>query len=131
MSKTKITKCIRCGKRQRNSLDGWNTQHVAGISLGVICPGCQTSEEDIEAQINEIGTDYNGWTEVVPNSSHDANTRIIEGLIRSYPTSALMRAKADLLERHRPDYADTMVTLMRRMADDMESGALWEDGVPS
>lgn len=56
MSK-KVVKCSRCGRRQRR-LEGWNVVFNGGMVEGYLCPGCQTPEEDLEAQVNEVLTDY-------------------------------------------------------------------------
>ena len=124
---TKVQECCRCGKRHRGQ-SGWNEDFIAGMVAGVICPGCQTSEDHIEAEVNltldpaakdryELNpTDDDGWE------------RVIYGLIDTYPTAEKMRAEADRLGAARKDTnASTMVRLMRDLADGMESGDLWEE----
>jgi hypothetical protein len=60
----------------------------------------------------------------------DENERYITGLIRTYSTPKIMRRKADLLAAARPDAAE-LVRMMRSIADEMESGELYEDGQPA
>lgn len=51
-------RCSRCHRRLRNNTDGWNATFDRGVIVGLICPGCQTPEENAEAVINEATTDY-------------------------------------------------------------------------
>ena len=51
--------CGRCGKTEYvGNAEGWNTVFDKGVITGHLCPNCQTTEEDIEAQVNEALIDY-------------------------------------------------------------------------
>ncbi|WP_420123729.1 hypothetical protein [Nakamurella sp.] len=56
---TDIVKCTRCGRRYRGHGE-WNVVVSAGRPTGYLCPGCQTTEENVEAVINEAGLHYMG-----------------------------------------------------------------------
>jgi hypothetical protein len=59
--------------------------------------------------------------------SIDARVQFIHALIDAYPTPEIMRDKADRLATARNDpQASEVVRVMREIADDMESGELWE-----
>jgi hypothetical protein len=104
--------------------------YIAGLIVGYLCPGCQTPQEDLEAELNLI-TGRSDCTSV--GEAFPANTpqdelffALVEMLVRTYPTPEVMRYKATQLESARKDReARQMVELMRAVADDMESGALW------
>lgn len=54
-------RCGRCGQRCRRTRDqGWNVIFKQGIPVGLLCPLCQTPEENAEAEINDATTDYVG-----------------------------------------------------------------------
>lgn len=53
----KTMKCARCGKRYRGSGD-WNATMEAGVVVSVLCPACQTPDENAEAEINGATTVY-------------------------------------------------------------------------
>lgn len=60
-TRTPIGKCMRCSRTCRqNAQDftAWNTQFSKGRAVGLICPQCQTDEENAEAVINEATIDY-------------------------------------------------------------------------
>lgn len=57
MSRTKIERCTRCRRRWRGS-DDWNAEFRKGVFVGLLCPTCQTPEENAEAVINEATLDY-------------------------------------------------------------------------
>ncbi|MFJ1936653.1 hypothetical protein ACIOGZ_28835 [Kitasatospora sp. NPDC088160] len=52
--------CSRCGRsRERaDNLAVWNDVWKRGVLTGYICPGCQTSEEAVEAAVNATLVDY-------------------------------------------------------------------------
>lgn len=51
--------CARCRKTTRvTAAEGWNVEFKAGRPAGAICPGCQTPEENAEAEINAATIDY-------------------------------------------------------------------------
>lgn len=54
---SKAIKCTRCGRRYRGQ-DDWNAVARQGVILGVLCPACQTPEENAEAVIKEATLDY-------------------------------------------------------------------------
>lgn len=59
-------RCMRCGRRNRMQ-PGWNVVMKGGKPVGLLCPDCQTPEENAEAEINMATTTY----------SRDAFGRII------------------------------------------------------
>jgi hypothetical protein len=121
-------RCTRCGKRCRN-YEGWNSDWIAGMEVGLICPGCQTAEEDLGAQIREVLDPPSQWSS--PPSGREGIVKVIDALARQYPTPIVMRHKADLLIRARKDGpAQEIVRLMRTIADSMETGELWDEGPP-
>jgi hypothetical protein len=124
---TKVQECCRCGKRHREQ-SGWNQDFIAGMVVGVICPGCQTSEDHIEAEVNLALDPAKDRRELNPTDD-DGWERVIYGLIDTYPTAEKMRAEADRLSAARKDTnASTIVRLMRDLAGEMESGGLWDEG---
>lgn len=54
---SQVMKCSRCGKRYRGSGD-WNFTMKAGVAVAVLCPACQTPDENAEAVVNESTLDY-------------------------------------------------------------------------
>ncbi|MHA3020126.1 hypothetical protein ACXPWS_07600 [Mycobacterium sp. BMJ-28] len=119
----KVIRCDRCRRRCRNTA-GWNVDMIAGLVVGHLCPNCQTPEEDLDAELNLITGRSDGYA-VRPDP--DDLTEVVLGLVNTYPTPEVMRDRACALESRRrdPDAAQ-MVRLMRTLADDMESGDLWE-----
>lgn len=53
---TKLT-CSRCGSTGTDRGD-WNYEFKSGSLIAVICPRCQTPEENAEAEINEATLEY-------------------------------------------------------------------------
>jgi hypothetical protein len=122
----KIVRCQRCRKRCRN-MAGWNTDHIAGLLVGYLCPGCQTPEENAEAAINEVLDPPS--KPITGSSPEDFMRQLIESLARTYPTPEVMRHRANQLATARKDPdAKEMVRLMRKIADDMADGTLLDDG---
>ena len=134
---TKARRCTRCGRRNRYQ-PNWNVDYIAGLEIGVYCPDCQTSEEDLGAQVNEVLSPPSGHTDfdtagqiAAGKSETEVVAKLVNGLKRVYPNPEVMRAKADQLAAARQDpAAEQMVWLMRQVADGMEEGSLWEDGKP-
>lgn len=61
MTGPKIRRCDRCHRRLRqHGMETWNVVVESGYITGLVCPGCQTSEENVEAEINEATLDYCG-----------------------------------------------------------------------
>ena len=56
----KLIRCDRCKRRLRGEGAGWNVTVEQGMVVGHTCPGCQTAEENAEAEINEATLDYVG-----------------------------------------------------------------------
>lgn len=54
---SKVIRCTRCNRRLRNGV-GWNIVFASGVVTGFLCPGCQTPQENTEAEINEATLDY-------------------------------------------------------------------------
>jgi len=121
-TKPKVLKCYRCAKRCRNP-EFWNVDHVAGVELGVICPSCQTVEEDLEAQVNLAMGATKGLGHLQIDNP-DGLRKYVDHLVAAYPTPDLMRAKADKIAAVRADgFATEVVRLMRRIADAMDADA--------
>lgn len=53
---TKIT-CTRCGSAGHDRGD-WNGNWKKGVLIEIICPACQTIEENTEAVVKEATLDY-------------------------------------------------------------------------
>ena len=48
----KFTACARCSKpftNTREQIDTWAVTATDGVMTGIVCPGCQTAEEHVEA----------------------------------------------------------------------------------
>lgn len=62
-----LVKCDRCAAEVRldDAPDDWNAVFKDGRVIGHLCPGCQTPEENAEAEINAATMDYSrgGWTD--------------------------------------------------------------------
>lgn len=60
MAKRRFKPCSRCGRRLRSvsSAHDWNVILESGRIIGLICPDCQTAEENAEAAVNEATLDY-------------------------------------------------------------------------
>lgn len=54
---TAQNRCARCDRRCRGQA-GWNCTVVAGVIVALLCPACQTPEENAEAEINAATLDY-------------------------------------------------------------------------
>jgi hypothetical protein len=118
----KTIRCRECRKRWRGQ-DSWNVDYVAGMAAGYLCPDCQTTDQDLEAQVNAVLNPPTQWRGVPLRNGNFG--RFIESLLRLYPTAAVMRSRADVLAGSRNDQAATeRVRLMRTIADDMEAGHL-------
>ncbi|QLL08846.1 hypothetical protein [Mycobacterium vicinigordonae] len=108
----KVAKCCRCRKRYRGQGD-WNADFIAGLMVGIICPGCQTAAEHLGAAVNEATVDYSGNTEVHLTDDEGLN-KIIDGLIGTNRTPPVLREQASRLEKALPndETARAMVQLM-------------------
>ncbi|AZI62765.1 hypothetical protein RQN9TF_17980 [Rhodococcus qingshengii] len=73
--RAKVEKCTRCRRRMR-AMDGWNVTMRGGIPVELLCPTCQTPEENAEAVINEATLVYgrtpNGRAIARPKTSEDS-----------------------------------------------------------
>ena len=122
---SKIIRCKRCNRRGRN-MAGWNHETIAGLVISYLCPDCQTPREDLEAELNLITA--GPMKDVYVGGDTDSWGRYAEVLLRSYQHSPeVMRDKAGQLEAARRDpYAKQVVKLLRRLADAVENGELYE-----
>ncbi|RFA14236.1 hypothetical protein B7R21_06460 [Subtercola boreus] len=59
MKKVVRLTCSRCGRTGRDR-GNWNVDVRQGVPVAIICPACQTAEENAEAEINLATTDYLG-----------------------------------------------------------------------
>lgn len=50
-------RCERCDRRYKGRGD-WNVTVVAGVVVGLLCPSCQSIEENAEAEVNRATLDY-------------------------------------------------------------------------
>ena len=102
---------------------------IAGIEAGYLCPGCQSADEDLDAELN-LTLGRSTGNGIVVNGPEDLTddvlTEIVNALVRAYPAPEIMRHKANLLAQARGDRL-WMVGLMRNVADGMESGDLFEE----
>lgn len=122
-------RCSRCRSYRRRSSNPfhWNEDYIAGLVIGYQCPDCQTAEENLGAEVNLV-LNPPDTHRALKMDAHDNRVKFIYGLIDAYPTPEVMRAKADTLAAARQDeQASEVVRLMRTIADDMESGELYED----
>lgn len=98
------TRCERCGKRYREHLaqaDQWNVRMVAGYPKGLICPGCQTAGDSLEADVNAalLGDtqlsviDGDGWTALGEEGRADLIMDTIETRACSVITAHRERAE--------------------------------------
>lgn len=126
--RSRITRCRRCRRRMRHP-NGWNVEMIAGIEAGYLCPECQTIEEDLEAELNLTLGRSSAAEGFTVNSGDDLTDErldeITNSLIRTYPTPEIMRVKADRLAQARGN-RHWMVGIMRRTADNMDSGMLFD-----
>lgn len=53
----KAYKCTRCQRRYRGHGE-WNATVQQGYIRELLCPGCQTPEENAEAAVNETTLNY-------------------------------------------------------------------------
>lgn len=53
----KVIRCDRCRRRYRGHGE-WNVIGRQGAIVGLLCPSCQTPEENAEAEINAATLDY-------------------------------------------------------------------------
>lgn len=56
----RLRPCDRCGRRGRSlaAMADWNVIVEYGLITGLLCPACQTPEENVEAAVNEATLDY-------------------------------------------------------------------------
>ena len=53
------TGCQRCGRpfsRKLADAAGWNGFYLGGVLQHLVCPGCQTADENIEAEVADAMT---------------------------------------------------------------------------
>jgi hypothetical protein len=116
--------CKRCRKPVPGNVDDtdWNITWVASYATGYLCPDCQTDEEDLEAQIDEVIGDNKQVQQVGVNIHLETYAN---QLLAAYRTPDVMRAKADELAAARPDLITGPVRLMRHLAD-TDAWTAWE-----
>ena len=58
--KRRFRPCDRCGRRARSlaRMHDWNVIVEFGSVTGLLCPDCQTAEENLEAEVNHATLDY-------------------------------------------------------------------------
>lgn len=57
--RVKGVQCGQCGATTPlTHMEGWNAEFKAGRVVAIICPNCQTPEQDLEAAVNEAMLDY-------------------------------------------------------------------------
>lgn len=61
-----VIQCTECGRVWRGEGD-WNATMKGGKAVGVLCPGCQTPEQNAEAEINAATIDYGYSTDALGN----------------------------------------------------------------
>lgn len=119
----KTIRCDRCRRRCRNTA-GWNADLIAGLIVGYLCPDCQNPQEDLEAELNLILNQADGYT--TRPDPHDI-TDVVNALVNTYPTPEVLRCKAgELVAARRDEQASGMARLMRAVAERLETGDLWE-----
>lgn len=52
-----MVRCMRCDRKYKGRGD-WNVVFRKGAPVGLLCPDCQTPEENAEAAINEATLEY-------------------------------------------------------------------------
>ncbi|GGG50806.1 hypothetical protein GCM10011374_11780 [Kocuria dechangensis] len=52
-----LSRCHRCGKKYRGRGE-WNVEMRRGVPQWILCPDCQSPEENAEAAINEAMLHY-------------------------------------------------------------------------
>ena len=123
---TTVVQCRTCKKTGRPTRL-WSEEFVAGLSLGAQCPACVTAEDQVEADVNAVFSSPDTFR-AKRITSEDEFVNYVYRLLDLYPTPQIMRAKAAKLAAARSDEgADKVLTLMHRLADDMESGALYDE----
>lgn len=123
---TKIHRCNRCQRRYRGQ-QGWNQDFIAGLDVGLVCPQCQTAQEHLGAEVNDVLEPGETWRQLDVGDTTGMG-QFITALTATYPNHHRMRNAADRLAAARKDpRAGDLVALMRRIANDMESGDLWDD----
>jgi hypothetical protein len=56
-----LRRCGHCRRRYRATAPDsarWNVTLSSGVVVGITCPGCQTTEENLEAEINLTTMNY-------------------------------------------------------------------------
>lgn len=53
-----VIRCTRCSRRLRGDASAWNGEFRAGELVAVICPSCQSVEENHEAAVNDATLTY-------------------------------------------------------------------------
>jgi len=116
----KVQKCERCQRRHRGSGD-WNVTIRDGEVVGVLCPTCQTPEENAEAVVNEATLVYSRDAAGRTPGKPKGGPTDLEGL-----ATDLLRRTEDAVMRLASLAVDTGITMSLNDAVQMV-----EDGLPS
>jgi hypothetical protein len=149
----KVQRCERCKKRYRGSGD-WNATVRGGKVVGVLCPDCQTPDENAEAVVNQATLVYgrNAEGQVIGRPKVEAvdTEALVLDLIRR-TEEALQRLASLVVETGMPFALDDAVQMVEdglppgyptpavdgvegrramiaKIARDSLSGELYEDG---
>lgn len=77
MTQSMPTHCKRCGREfseEVRDATEWNVDFASGYITGLICPRCQTPEDSLEAQINDIelnGAETVEWDSLSSREKND------------------------------------------------------------
>ncbi|MFC1435982.1 hypothetical protein ACEZDB_35655 [Streptacidiphilus sp. N1-3] len=66
------SRCTRACWKGADDFELWNGTMDRGVLVALVCPGCQTSQEHLVAEVREATLDYAG-------ADHDAQGRPIVG----------------------------------------------------
>ncbi len=116
----KVQKCERCQRRYRGSGD-WNVTTRDGEAIGILCPTCQTPEENVEAVVNQATLVYARDAAGRTRGKPEDGPTDVEGLAID-----LLRRTEDAVMRLASLAADTGITMSLDDAVQMV-----EDGLPS
>ncbi|GMA33525.1 hypothetical protein [Litorihabitans aurantiacus] len=138
-SDRKVEKCMRCRRRYRGHGE-WNLQYDLGREVGVLCPDCQTPEENAEAVINEATIDYAKTVEMTEGEfvvrdlirrSEEAAGKVARAAVaagdRDLRHDDVIREVKDGLPARYPGTITQRDDMIRRIVTDVLSGDLYED----
>jgi len=139
MTATTFAKCTRCQKKYR-SRGEWNAVYNAGIMTGILCPACQTPEENAEAVINQATTFYGTTQPAQPADVAELLVNRCEKAVRkfaelavdtgiSFPVSDVVKSVIDglpavYLKAFDQPLADVLTGIVQSILD----GSIYEGG---